>query len=167
MLEYQAPERDIEFLLFDLFRVQDRWADIPDLAEISEELARAVVSEAGRVAGEVMAPLNQSGDEAGCTWDAGVVTTPPGFKGAFQEMAGGGWLGLSGNPAHEGQGMPKMLGCVIEEMFWAANTSLYLYGTLTAGTSICIDSHGTEEQKLKTQKMNSSLCLTHKALTRS
>ncbi|TNF83765.1 MAG: acyl-CoA dehydrogenase, partial [Gammaproteobacteria bacterium] len=147
MLEYKALERDIEFLLFDLFKVQERWADIPALAEVSEELARAVISEAGRVAGEVMAPTNQAGDEAGCVWENGVVTTPPGFKAAFEEMAGGGWLGLSGNPAYEGQGMPKVLGCVIEEMFWAANTSLYLYGTLTTGTCICIDSHGSEEQK--------------------
>ncbi len=147
MLEYKAPERDIEFLLFELFKVQERWAEIPALTEISEELARAVISEAGRVAGEVMAPINQAGDEAGCTWENGAVTTPPGFKGAYDEMAGGGWLGLSGNPTYEGQGMPKVLGCVIEEMFWAANTSLYLYGTLTAGACICIDSHGTEEQK--------------------
>lgn len=147
MLEYQAPERDIEFLLFDLFKVQDHWAEIPALAEVSEELARAVLSEAGRVAGGVLAPLNQIGDEVGCSWEDGVVTTPPGFKGGYQEMASGGWLGLSGNPAYEGQGMPKMLGCAIEEMFWAANTSLYLYGTLTAGACICIDSHGTEEQK--------------------
>ena len=147
MLQYQAPERDIEFLLFELFRVQDRWAEIPALSEVSEDLARAVITEAGRVAGEVMAPINQSGDEAGCRWEDGVVTTPPGFKAAYDEMAGGGWLGLSGNPAYEGQGMPKVLGCVIEEMFWAANSSLYLYGTLTAGACICIDSHGSEEQK--------------------
>lgn len=147
MLEYKAPERDIEFLLFDLFKVQDRWAEIPALSEVSEELARAVISEAGRVAGEVMAPINQAGDEVGCSWEEGEVTTPPGFKAAYDELAGGGWLGLSGNPAYEGQGMPKVLGCVIEEMFWAANTSLYLYGTLTAGTCICIDSHGTQAQK--------------------
>ena len=147
MLEYKAPEQDIEFLLFDLFTVQERWSEMPALAEVSEELARAVISEAGRVAGEVMAPLNQAGDEAGCSWEDGVVTTPAGFKSAYEEMAGGGWLGLSGNPEYEGQGMPKVLGCVIEEMFWSANASLYLYGTLTGGCSICIDSHGSEEQK--------------------
>ena len=147
MLEYQAPERDIEFLLFDLFRVQEHWAEIPAFAEISAELTRAVVSEGGRLAAEVLAPTNQAGDESGCDWEDGVVTTPPGFKAAFDELTGGGWLGLAGNPEYEGQGMPKMLGCLLEEMFWAANTSLYLYGTLTTGASICIDSHGSEEQK--------------------
>ncbi|MEM8766218.1 MAG: acyl-CoA dehydrogenase C-terminal domain-containing protein [Pseudomonadota bacterium] len=147
MLEYQAPERDIEFLLFDLFKVQESWADIPDFAEISEELTRAVVSEAAKLASEVMAPLNQAGDQSGCTWEDGAVTTPEGFKGGFEALAGGGWLGLAGNPLYEGQGMPKMLACLLEEMFWAANTSLFLYGSLTTGASICIDSHGSEEQK--------------------
>jgi hypothetical protein len=76
-----------------------------------------------------------------------VVLAPPGFKAAYDELAGGGWLGLSGDPTYEGQGMPKMLGCLLEEMFWAANTSLYFYATLTTGASICIDSDGSEEQK--------------------
>jgi hypothetical protein len=65
MTKYQAPERDIEFLLFELYRVQARWAQIPAFAEINPELTRVVVSEAGRVAAEVMAPLNRAGDEAG------------------------------------------------------------------------------------------------------
>ena len=147
MLEYQPPEQDFEFLLFELYRVEEQWAEIPAFAEIGADLARAVLSEGGRVAGQVMAPLNQSGDETGASWQNGEVTTPPGFKAAYDELAGGGWLGLSGNPQYDGQGMPKLLGCLVEEMFWAANTSLYLYGTLTTGASICIDNHGTEEQK--------------------
>jgi len=147
MLDYQAPERDIEFLLFRLFDVSNRWADIPAFADFSAELVSAVVREGGRLAGEVMAPLNQSGDEEGCQWRDGEVTTPSGFKDAFAEMASGGWLSLSGNPEYEGQGMPKLLGCLLEEMFWAANSSLYLYGTLTVGATLCIDAHGTDEQK--------------------
>ena len=147
MLEYQAPERDIEFLLFELFRVQETWRDIPAFAEVGEDLARAVIGEGGRLAAEVIAPTNQPGDEAGCTWEDGEVRVPAAFHEAFAEMAGGGWLGLAGNPDYEGQGMPKMLGCLVEEMFWATNTSLFLYGSLTTGASICIDSHGTEEQK--------------------
>jgi alkylation response protein AidB-like acyl-CoA dehydrogenase len=147
MLEYQPPEQDFEFLLFELFKVQDQWADIPAFAEIGAELARAILSEGGRVAAQVMAPLNQSGDEEGCSWRDGEVSVPRGFKAAYQEIAAGGWLGLSGNPDYQGQGMPKLLGCLLEEMFWGSNTSLYLYGTLTTGASICIDNHGTKEQK--------------------
>lgn len=147
MLEYQPPQRDFEFLLFELYKVQDQWAQIPAFTDFSEELVRAVLNEGGRVAQEVMAPLNQAGDDAGCVWEDGVVTVPAGFQGAYDELANGGWFGLSGNPDYEGQGMPKLLGCLLEEMFWGANTSLYLYGTLTVGSSICLDAYGSAEQK--------------------
>ncbi|MFP6815476.1 MAG: acyl-CoA dehydrogenase family protein [Pseudomonadales bacterium] len=147
MLEYQAPQREFEFLLFELFDANRRWSQIPAFSEVGEELAKAVIAEGARLAAEVMAPLNQSADAEGCHWQDGVVTTPAGFKAAYQKITQGGWLGLSGNPEFEGQGMPKMLGCLLEEMFWAANTSLYLYGTLSVGTSICIEAHGSAAQK--------------------
>lgn len=147
MLAYRAPEQDVEFLLFDLFKVHTEWRDIPEFADFSDDLVRAVISEAGRVAGEVMAPLNQEGDQEGCRWEDGVVTAPKGFKAAYEQLAQGGWLGVSGNPRYGGQGMPKLLGCLLEEMFWSANTSLYLYGALSTGASICIDTHGSEAQK--------------------
>ena len=147
MLEYQAPRQDLEFLLFDVFKVQDVWADMPQFADLSDDLVRAVLEEGGKLAGQVMAPLNQSGDQQGCQWQDGEVRTPQGFKEAFTELAGGGWLGLSGNPDYAGQGMPKLLGCLLEEMFWAANSSLYLYGTLTVGAAICIEAHASEAQK--------------------
>jgi len=147
MLEYQAPQRDFEFLLFELYQVEDHWRDIPAFAEVGADLAKAVLIEGGRLAAEVMAPLNQAGDEEGCHWQAGEVTTPAGFKAAYQAIAAGGWLGLSGNPDYAGQGMPKMLGCLLEETFWAANPSLYLYGTLSVGAAICIEAHGSPEQK--------------------
>ena len=146
-MEYKAPERDIAFLLNDVFDVQKEWADIPAFADFTDDLLTAVISEGGRIAGGVLAPLNQSGDAEGCTWEDGEVRTPAGYPEAFQEFVQGGWLGLSGNPEYGGQGMPKMLGCLVEEMFWAANPSFYLYGTLTVGAALCIDSHGTPEQK--------------------
>ncbi len=147
MLEYRAPQNDLNFLLFDVFRVQDAWQDIPAFAEFSDDLVRAVVEEGGKLAGGALAAVNQAGHEQGCRFDDGVVTTPEGFRAAFAELAQGGWLGLSGNPTYGGQGMPKLLGCLLEEMFWAANSSLYLYGTLTVGCAICIDAHGSEAQK--------------------
>jgi alkylation response protein AidB-like acyl-CoA dehydrogenase len=147
MLHYDAPIRDCEFLLFELFRVQDVWRDIPAFADLSDDLVRAVLDEGGRLASGVLAPLNQAGDQEGCVWQDGEVRTPAGFQAAFATLAGGGWLGLSGDPEHGGQGLPKLVGCLVEEMFWAANTSLYLYGTLTVGAAICIDAHGTPQQK--------------------
>ena len=147
MLEYQAPQRDFEFLLFELFQVENHWKQIPAFADFGKDLAKAVLAEGGRLATEVMAPLNQSADAEGCRWEDGSVKTPAGFQAAFREIAQGGWLGISGNPEFHGQGLPKMLGCLLEEMFWAANTSLYLYGTLSVGTSICIEAHGSTAQK--------------------
>ena len=147
MLEYRAPRRELDFLLFDLFKVRDEWRDIPEFADFTDDLVGAVIREAGRVASEVMAPLNQRGDQQGCRWEDGAVTAPEGFKAAYEQLAQGGWLGVSGNPQYGGQGMPKLLGCLLEEMFWGANTSLYLYGALSTGASMCIDTHGSEAQK--------------------
>ena len=147
MLHYQAPEQDLEFLLFNLFDVTGEWADVPEFADFSEDLVRAVLREAGKLAGEVMAPINQLGDQEGCQWTDGVVQAPEAFRPAFKALTEGGWLGVSGNPAYGGMGMPKLLACLIEEMFWSANTGLYLYGTLSLGASICIDAHGSEAQK--------------------
>jgi len=146
-VQYQAPEKDARFLMFDVFQAQKIWANIPALQEFSEDLVNAVIAEAARISGEVVAPTNQPGDAAGCEWRDGQVFTPSVFKEAFAELTQGGWLGLAGNPEFGGQGMPKMLASLIEEMMWAANTSLYLYGTLTVGASLCIDAHGTPEQK--------------------
>ena len=146
-MEYLAPERDSNFLLFDVFRVSDVWQQIPEFADFSEDVVQAIIAEGARVAAEVLAPTNELGDTQGCTFDAGVVTTPAEFKPAFTELVQGGWLGVAGNPEYDGQGMPKMLGCVVEEMLWAANSALYLCGTLTVGTSMCIDTHGSAAQK--------------------
>ena len=146
-MDYQAQDKDAAFLLFDVFHADESWAQIEEFSDLTPDLARAVLAESGRVASQVLAPLNEIGDTHGCEWNDGEVTTPPGFKEAFSELTQGGWLGLSGNPAFGGQGMPKSLGCLVEEMFWAANSSLYLYGTLTVGACLCLDAHGSAEQK--------------------
>jgi alkylation response protein AidB-like acyl-CoA dehydrogenase len=146
-VDYAAKEKDADFLMNQVFNVQQNWSQIEAYQEFSEELVRAVVAEGGRLATEVMAPLNEVGDAHGCQLNDGEVTTPPGFKEAFAQIAEGGWLGLTGNPAFGGQGMPKSLAGLIEEMFWAANSSLFLYGSLTVGACLSIDAHGSAEQK--------------------
>ena len=146
-MDYAAKEKDADFLMNQVFKVQQNWSQIEAYQEFSEELVRAVVAEGGRLATEVMAPLNEVGDAHGCQLNDGEVTTPPGFKEAFAQIAEGGWLGLTGNPAFGGQGMPKSLAGLIEEMFWAANSSLFLYGSLTVGACLSIDAHGSAEQK--------------------
>ena len=146
-MDYAARERDADFLMNKVFKVQENWSQIDAYSELSSDLVKAVLAEGGRLAAEVMAPLNEVGDAHGCQLKDGEVTTPPGFKEAFAELTQGGWLGLSGNPAFGGQGMPKSLAGLIEEMFWAANSSLFLYGSLTVGACLSIDAHGSAEQK--------------------
>ncbi len=146
-MEYTARERDADFLMNKVFKIQENWSQIDAYSELSSDLVKAVLAEGGRLAAEVMAPLNEVGDAHGCQLEDGEVTTPPGFKEAFAELTQGGWLGLSGNPAFGGQGMPKSLAGLIEEMFWAANSSLFLYGSLTVGACLSIDAHGSAEQK--------------------
>lgn len=146
-MDYAARERDADFLMNKVFKVQENWSQIDAFSDLSSDLVNAVLAEGGRLAAEVMAPLNEVGDAHGCLLKDGEVTTPPGFKEAFAELTRGGWLGLSGNPAFGGQGMPKSLAGLIEEMFWAANSSLFLYGSLTVGACLSIDTHGSAEQK--------------------
>ena len=146
MSEFQYPYKDAEFILGELVGF-DSLCETGGLEDINVELASAVLEEAARLAGEVVAPLNEVGDREGATVGDDGVRETPGFAEAYRQYVEGGWAALPFNEEYGGQGMPKVLGCVIEEMFWAANTSLYLYGTLTAGACICIDSHGSEEQK--------------------
>ncbi len=97
-MDYRAPEQDARFLLFDLFKVQELWPTIPAFADFTEDLVQAVVTEGARLSSELIAPTNRTGDEEGCSWEAGAVSTPDAFKPAFNERTGGGWLGLAGNP---------------------------------------------------------------------
>ena len=147
MLSYSPPLADMEFVLFDVFDAETEWARMPALRETDKALALAVLAEAGKVAREVMAPLYQASDAEGAHWHNGAVSAPAGFKEAFKALAEGGWFGVAGNPEHGGQGLPKMLTAPLEEMLWGANVNLYLYGALTVGAAVCIDTHGDEAMK--------------------
>ncbi len=147
MLRYAPPLDDAAFVLFDVFGAEAEWSRQPAFAEVDRALAEAVLAEAGKFAAERLLPTYQSSDAEGARWENGEVTAPSGFKATFAGLAEGGWFGVSGNPAHGGQGLPKMLTLLVEEMFWGANTNLYLYGALTTGAALCIDAHGDEAIK--------------------
>ncbi|HDY5468778.1 TPA: acyl-CoA dehydrogenase C-terminal domain-containing protein [Pseudomonas aeruginosa] len=148
MPEYNAPLRDMRFLLNDVFDAPALWQRLPRLAErIDADTADAILEEAAKVTGGLLAPLNRSGDEEGAQWQDGAVRTPAGFREAYATYAEGGWVGLTGNPAHGGMGMPKMLAVQFEEMMYAANASISLYSTLSAGACLALDAHGSEELK--------------------
>ena len=94
-------------------------------ADIHADALGQPVVEAG------LQPLRRAGDLEGPHWRDGAVSAPAGFREAFHALAEGGWFGVAGNPAHGGQGLPKMLAAPLEEMLWSANANLYLYGALT------------------------------------
>ena len=150
MAEYQAPLRDIRFVLNEVFEADKLWQSLPGLdGAIDAETADAMLEEAGKITSQTIAPLNRNGDEEGAVWNDGVVTTPAGFKQAYTTYAEGGWVGLSGNAEYGGLGMPKTLGVQVEEMLYGANSSFALYIALTAGSTLALDAHGSEELKQK------------------
>ncbi|KKN93101.1 hypothetical protein LCGC14_0201900 [marine sediment metagenome] len=148
MADYKAPLRDIRFVLNEVFEADQLWQSLPGLnGAIDAETAAAMLEEAGKITSQIIAPLNRSGDEEGAKWEAGVVTTPAGFKQAYATYAEGGWVGLGGNPEFGGLGMPKTLGVQVEEMVYGANNSFALYPALTAGCCLALDAHGSDELK--------------------
>ena len=148
MADYQAPLRDIRFLLNEVFDAPSLWASLPALSEtVDPDTADAILEEAGKIASGVLAPLNRESDERGCKWDNGSVTTPEGFKEAYNTFAEGGWNGLGGDPQYGGMGMPKMLVAQVEEMMQGANMAFGLAPMLTAGACLALNAHGSEALK--------------------
>ncbi|WP_339489491.1 acyl-CoA dehydrogenase C-terminal domain-containing protein [Pseudomonas sp. EL_65y_Pfl2_R95] len=150
MADYKAPLRDMRFVLNEVFEVSKLWAELPALAEVvDEETANAILEEAGKVTAGIIAPLNRSGDEEGCTWTNGAVKTPDGFVQAYKTYAEGGWVGVGGDAMFGGMGMPKVISAQVEEMVNSANLSFGLYPMLTAGACLSINAHASEELKEK------------------
>jgi len=167
MPHYKAPLRDMQFVLSEVFQVSRHWAKMPGLVEvIDDETAAAILEEAGKFSGEVIAPLNRASDEQGCSWSNGSVTAPDGFAEAYQAFAEGGWVGVGGDPQFGGMGMPKVIGAQVEEMVDAASLSFGLYPMLTAGACLAINAHANEELKaaylpnLYAGTWTGSMCLT-------
>lgn len=150
MSDYKAPLRDMRFVLNEVFDVSKLWAQLPSLADVvDEDSANAILEEAGKITAGIVAPLNRSGDEEGCTWNNGAVKTPAGFPEAYKTYAEGGWVGIGGDPLFGGMGMPKVISAQVEEMVNSANLSFGLYSMLTAGACLSINAHSNEELKEK------------------
>ncbi|HCP20447.1 MAG TPA: acyl-CoA dehydrogenase [Marinobacter hydrocarbonoclasticus] len=150
MADYQAPLRDMRFVLNEVFDAPALWASLPKIAEnVDPDTADAILEEAGKITSGVLAPLNREADEQGCKWNEGEVTSPEGFKEAYQTIVEGGWNGLGGNPEFGGMGMPKTLVAQFEEMMQGANMAFGLAPMLTAGACLALDAHGSQELKEK------------------
>ncbi|PLV18360.1 acyl-CoA dehydrogenase C-terminal domain-containing protein [Pseudomonas guariconensis] len=167
MSDYLAPLRDMDFLFNEVFDIPAWWAQTPALVEqVDADTAKAVLEQAGKVIAQVVAPLNRSGDEQGCRFEAGTVTTPDGFVDAYRTYAADGWVGVTGAPAFGGMGMPKVIGAQVEEMLNAANLSFGLYPMLTAGACLSLLNHASEALKARylppmyEGRWTGSMCLT-------
>ena len=145
MPSYTAPLRDMQFILHDLLKISAQ--DIPGYGDLDPDFTTAVLEEAGKVASEILQPLNAVGDREGCVLENGVVRTPKGFKEAFKQVRDGGWTALDGDPAYGGQGLPYIMHTAVNETFVSANMAFNMYQGLTHGAYSAINVHGTPDQK--------------------
>jgi alkylation response protein AidB-like acyl-CoA dehydrogenase len=146
-MAYQPPVREHLFILRDVLAV-DQYGGLPAFAEAPLEVIEQILDEAGRFAAEVLAPLNAVGDKQGCAWRAGgAVTTPAGFKDAYQALVAGGWPALGARTEFGGQGLPAVVGAAFSEMTSSANMAFSMYPGLTHGAYSAILNGGSDAQK--------------------
>ena len=145
MPSYTAPLKDMQFLLHDVLSVTA--SDVPGYADLDPAFTAAVLDEAGKLASNVLAPLNPVGDREGCRLENGVVRTPTGFAQAFDQLRDGGWTALDCDPAYGGQGLPYLMGTAVGEILVSANMALNMYQGLTHGAMSTIRAHGTDAQR--------------------
>jgi len=144
-MTYTAPVKDMQFLLHQVMGVQA--LPIPGYADLDEGFTAAVLEEAGKLAHDVLAPLNAVGDKQGCRLENGVVRTPDGFKPAFDALREGGWTALDCATEFGGQGLPYLMGTAVGEVLVSANMAFNMYQGLTHGAYSAINVHGTAAQK--------------------
>ncbi|MBH9552310.1 acyl-CoA dehydrogenase C-terminal domain-containing protein [Inhella gelatinilytica] len=168
MPSYTPPLRDMQFVLHEVLNVVDELKMLPPYADIDADTINAVLEEGGKFCAEVITPINLSGDKEGCQLDKTTheVTTPKGFKEAYQTYVDGGWPALACDPAYGGQGLPLLVNQFFYEMLNSANQAWTMYPGLSHGAYECLHAHGTEEQKqlyltkLTSGQWTGTMCLT-------
>ena len=149
MPTYRAPVDETLFVLNDVLHVE-RYNNLPGFAEATPDLAAAVLGEAAKLCEDVLTPLNRVGDKEGCKHHAdGSVTTPSGFKDAYNKLVAGGWVGASAPVEFGGQGLPMVLTVAIREFMYSSNIAFTMYSSLALGAVATIYDHGSEEQKAR------------------
>lgn len=165
MPTYRAPLENIKFVLNDVLQ-SETLAEIPGYEEATPELVEQILEEGAKLCENVLFPINQSGDDEGCTFDNGNVTTPKGFKEAYKEFTEGGWTGVSGDPEYGGMGLPMLVNTVMQEMICSANFSFGMYPGLSQGAYEALHHYGSDDQKqtylpkLLTGEWSGTMCLT-------
>ena len=143
---YNAPMENIKFILHDVLGAE-KLTEIPEYEEASSDLVDQILEEGAKICEEVLFPINQSGDEEGCTYDNGVVRTPKGFKEAYDAFTQGGWCGVSADPEYGGMGLPMLVNTAMQEMICSANFSFGMYPGLSQGAYEALHHYGTDDQK--------------------
>ncbi|MDE2421373.1 MAG: acyl-CoA dehydrogenase C-terminal domain-containing protein [Gammaproteobacteria bacterium] len=163
---YKAPIRDMQFVLHEVLNAEAHYCALDEYASTNRELIDGILEAAAVFAANELSPLNASGDQEGCHFEHGVVTTPKGFKGAYQKYIELGYPSLAVPADHGGQGLPLSIGNVISEMMGTANWAWSMYPGLSHGAIRTIEQHGSEEQKQKflaklvTGEWTGTMCLT-------
>lgn len=168
MTQYRAPLRDMRFVFDEVLDAYATLQSLPSQREFGDDLGGAILEEAAKLAENVLAPLNGSGDKQGCAYDpqSKSVKTPDGFRAAYQQFAEGGWTALACSPEFGGQGLPHVLNMMVEEMVCSANLSLGMYPGLTHGAINALTAHGARElqerylPKLIGGEWTGTMCLT-------
>ncbi|MGB0203523.1 MAG: acyl-CoA dehydrogenase C-terminal domain-containing protein [Neptuniibacter sp.] len=166
MPEYKAPLRDMDFVLNEVLNAEQHYQSLPGCEDATPDMVSAIMEEGAKFAERVLSPLNQIGDQQGCQWSDGAVTTPEGFKEAYQQFVEGGWPSLAHEEEWGGQGLPESIGIIINEMVGTANWSWSMYPGLSHGAMNTLDAHGTDEQKetyltkLVSGEWTGTMCLT-------
>ena len=162
---YNAPIKDMLFLVTEWLGIE-RITSLPGYEEVDADLLGAVLEEAGKFCATELLPINREGDEIGAIHENGEVRTPPGFKEAYTKFIENGWMGIDADPEHGGQGLPKLLQIMIDEMLTATNLSFKLYPELSRGAYHLLASAASEEirerylPKLVEGVWSGTMCLT-------
>ena len=165
-MSYQPSLADTGFLLFDVLQAPVQLQALQGLTEADQPLMEQVLDEAGKFVAEVVAPLSREGDEVGCRWQAGAVTTPPGFRDAYQAFVAAGWPALACAEDDGGQGLPWVLEGVLYEWLAAANHGWTMAPGLLHGAYECLKHHGSDAlkatylSKIASGEWLATMCLT-------
>jgi alkylation response protein AidB-like acyl-CoA dehydrogenase len=147
MPQYKAPLRDMRFLLNEVFDYPAHYAKLSNGSEATPDMVDAILEGCAALCEEVLSPLNLSGDQEGCHFNDGEVTTPKGFKEAYRQYMEGGWQGLSHPKEYGGQGLPMSLNLLKAEMMGTANWSFTMYPGLSLGCMNTVMQYGNEDQR--------------------